>query len=258
MNIQHERISSYAARLNLTEIDILLPRLAEEAAAKELSYSDFLESVLAEEAGAADKRMRETMLRFAKFPYLKTLDEFDFSAKPSIDSRQIKELCSLSFIKERINVILLGPPGVGKTHLGISLGVKAAEAGYRVYFTSATDMLTRLKKGYGLGRLDEYMRVYLRSSLLIIDEMGYLPLERDEANLLFQVIAKRYERGSIILTSNKSYASWGEVVAGDNILAGAILDRLLHHSVTINIKGESYRLREKRKAGIIEQKEVNS
>ncbi len=256
MNLAYERIRTYANRLNLTQIEAILPRLAEEAVSKELSYSDFLESVLAEEASAADERMRRTLLRFAKFPYLKTLEDFDFAAQVSVDKRQVKELGSLKFIDEKSNIVLLGPPGVGKTHLSIALGIKAAESGYRVYFTSATDMLSRLKKGFSLGRLDEYLRTYLRCSLLIIDEIGYLPLDREEANLLFQIIAKRYEKGSIILTSNKSYGAWGEVVAGDNVLAGAILDRLLHHSATINIKGESYRLKDKRKAGILSSKEV--
>lgn len=258
MNLTHERIAAHAARLKLTQIEVCLPRLAEEAAARQLSYSDFLESVLAEEAHAADERMRRTLLRFARFPYLKTLEDFDFAAQPSVDKRQTQELANLTFVAEKSNIILLGPPGVGKTHLAIALGLKAAESGYRVYFTTATDMLVRLKKGFNLGRLDEYLRTYLRCSLLIIDEMGYLPLDRDEANLLFQVIAKRYERGSIILTSNKSYGAWGEVVAQDNVLAAAILDRLLHHSVTINIKGESYRLKDKRKAGVLSAKEVTS
>jgi DNA replication protein DnaC len=256
MNLTLERINTYAARLKLTEIETVLPRLAQEAASKELSYSEFLETVLAEEGRAADTRMRTTMIRFAKFPYLKTLEDFDFDSQPSVDRKQIQELSNLNFVAEKTNVILLGPPGVGKTHLSIALGVKATEAGYRVYFTTATDMLSRLKKGFSLGRLNEYLRAYLNCSLLIIDEVGYLSLEREEANLLFQVISKRYERGSIILTSNKSYGAWGEIVAGDNILAGAILDRLLHHSVTINIKGESYRLKEKRKAGVL-PKEVN-
>lgn len=258
MNLTHERIATYANRLNLTQIEAILPRLAEEATAKELSYSDFLESVLAEEACAADERMRRTLLRFARFPYLKTLEDFDFAAQPSVDKKQTQELSNLTFVTEKSNIILLGPPGVGKTHLAIALGLKAAESGYRVYFTTATDMLSRLKKGFSTGRFDEYLRTYLRCSVLIIDEMGYLPLDRDEANLLFQVIAKRYEKGSIILTSNKSYGAWGEVVAQDNVLAAAILDRLLHHSTTINIKGESYRLKDKRRAGILSQQEVMS
>lgn len=256
MNLTHERIAVYANRLNLSTIEAILPRLAEEAAVRQLSYSDFLESVLAEEAREADARMRRTLLRFAKFPYLKTLEDFDFAAQPSVDKRQIQELGNLSFVAEKSNIILLGPPGVGKTHISIGLGLKAAEAGYRVYFTTATDMLSRLKKGFSLGRFEDYLRTYLRCSVLVVDEVGYLPLERDEANLLFQVVAKRYEKGSIILTSNKSYGAWGEVVAHDNVLAGAILDRLLHHSTTINIKGESYRLKDKRKAGVLSQKEV--
>ena len=147
-------------------------------------------------------------------------------------------------------MIILGPPGVGKIHLAVAIGVAACQQGEYVYFITAEELIMSLKQGFAGGRLKERFRVYLKPKLLIIDELGYLPLERTSANLFFQLIAKRYEHGAIIITSNRSYVEWGEVF-GDNVIASAILDRLLHHSVTINIKGESYRLREKRKAGLL-------
>jgi len=251
MNLQMERIESYAKRLNLATIPETLASLAEEAAEKEMSYTDFLETILKEAARAADDRMKRTLLHFARFPYLKTIDGFDFSFQPSIDKKRILELATLRFLRNGENVIFLGPPGVGKTHLAVSLGLKAAEAGCRVYFTNVSDMVSRLTKAYADGKLEERMRVYLNARLLIVDEIGYLPLDRHTSSLFFQVICKRYEKGSIILTSNKSYGDWGEIFAGDTVIASAILDRLLHHSTTLNIKGESYRLREKKKAGLI-------
>jgi DNA replication protein DnaC len=195
--------------------------------------------------------MRATLLRFARFPFIKTIEGFDFSFQPSIDKKRIDELSALRFISSGENVLFLPPPGVGKTHLAVALGLKTAEAGFRVHFTTALDMVARLSKAFSDGRLEEKMKVYLSCRLLIIDEIGYLPLDRQGSSLFFQVICRRYERGSIILTSNKSYADWGEIFAGDTVIASAILDRLLHHSITVNIKGESYRLKEKKKAGLI-------
>ena len=167
-----------------------------------------------------------------------------------MDKKRIKELLTLRFIASGENVIILGPPGVGKTHLAIALGLAACHQGESVYFTTADELVSTLRKGLGENQLKERMRHYLRSRLLIIDELGYLPLERIDANLFFQLIARRYEQGALIMTSNRSYGEWGELF-GDNVIASAILDRLLHHSVTINIKGESYRLKEKRKAGLL-------
>lgn len=253
MNLQMERITSYCQKLNLTRTPELLDSLAEEAAQKELSYTDFTEKLLETEAGAAYERRTRTILRFARLPYTKTLEEFDFSFQPSVDKKKVLELATLRFLDSGQNIILLGPPGVGKTHLAVSLGLRVAQAGLRLHFTTATEMMFRLRAGLINNTFDKRLKLYLTPSLLIIDEIGYLPLDQEEASLFFQVISKRYEKGSMILTSNKSYGEWGEIMGGDTTIASAILDRLLHHSTTINIKGESYRLKEKKKAGVFQE-----
>ncbi len=180
-------------------------------------------------------------------PWVKTLEQFDFSFQPGIDQRVIRELVGLVFIERNENVILLGPLGVGKTHLAVALGIKAADAGHRVLFMTLDKLMVTLVKARQENRLERQLqqRSYVR--VLILDEIGYLPMTRDEANLFFRLLNRRYEKASIILTSNKSFTDWGEVF-GDHVLATAILDRLLHHSTTVNIKGESYRLKGKRKA----------
>lgn len=245
-----DQLRTTLGALNLTAIDARLEGLLESAAKKEPSYADFLLEVMNTEADARRQRYLKARLQLAHLPYVKTFEQFDFSFQPSIDERQIRELRTLRFVHEASNVILLGPPGVGKTHLAVSLAETAIQSGNGAYFMTAHDLVTDLGRAYREGRLDRRMRVYLAPKVLIIDEMGYLPLDDLGATIFFQLVSARYERGSIILTSNKSYSEWGSIF-GDPIIATAILDRLLHHSTTINIRGESYRLKERRKAGLI-------
>jgi DNA replication protein DnaC len=250
MSLVLETLRTRLATLGLATVDACLEAHLERAAKEETSYAQFLCDLLEEEVTARQDRVLSTRLRVAHLPYQKTLSQFDFSFQPSIDPRQIRELETLRFVAEASNVILLGPPGVGKTHLAIGLAIAAIRGGYSASFTTAQELGVELGKAAREGRLEERLRVYLRPKVLVVDEVGYLPLDRVGATIFFQLISARYERGSILLTSNKSYGDWGEIF-GELTLATAILDRLLHHSTTLNIRGESYRLKERRKAGLL-------
>jgi DNA replication protein DnaC len=245
-----ECIQTSLQSLGLKAIEARLENLLEQASKKEPSYADFLDELLACEVDARRTRYLRARLQLAHLPFVKNFDQFEFAFQPSIDERQIRELRTLRFIHEASNVIFLGPPGVGKTHLSVSLAEAAIQAGFGAYFMTAHDLVHDLGRAYREGRLDRRMRVYLAPKVLIIDEMGYLPLDDLGATIFFQLVSARYERGSIILTSNKSYGDWDSIF-GDQIIATAILDRLLHHSTTINIRGESYRLKDRRRAGLL-------
>ena len=249
-----ERIQTSLQSLGLKAIEARLESLLEQASKKESSYADFLDELLACEVDARRTRYLRARLQLAHLPFVKNFDQFEFAFQPSIDERQIRELRTLRFIHEASNVIFLGPPGVGKTHLSVSLAEAAIQAGFGAYFMTAHDLVHDLGRAYREGRLDRRMRVYLAPKVLIIDEMGYLPLDDLGATIFFQLVSARYERGSIILTSNKSYGDWDSIF-GDQIIATAILDRLLHHSTTINIRGESYRLKDRRRAGLLPRAE---
>jgi len=244
-----EQARSYLEQLGLAEAALVLESRLEAAAHKELAYAEFLADLLSVEWAARRERYLKTRTRLAHLPYNRTLEQFQFSFQPSIDERQVKELAALSFVSEAANVLFLGPPGVGKTHLAVALGIRAIEAGHAVYFVRAHDLIEDLRLAQAEHRLERRMRVYLAPKVLIIDEFGVWPYDRLAATALFTLVSARYERGSIILTSNKGFAEWGEVL-GDSVLATAILDRLLHHSHVLNIRGESYRLKEKRRAGV--------
>ena len=254
MSIQHERISELCRQLNLVETINHYRVQAQTAASNKDSYSDFLESILSQEYHAKQSRSRNLLSKMAGFPMIKTLDTFDFKFETGVPKAKIKELSNLTFIERNENIVLLGPSGVGKTHLAIALGYLATQANIKTRFISAADLMVQLDVAQQQGRYKEVIRrVVKHPRLLIIDEVGYLPMGREQANHFFQVIANRYEHGSVIVTSNLGFGQWDTTFANDKVLTAAMLDRLLHHSHVIQCRGESYRLREKRQAGLLGQ-----
>lgn len=250
MNLQHERIQGLCQTLKLDGVAVDWPHLAQQAAAKELSFGEFLEQLLVAERDLRAERTRATLLKLATLPAVKTLEQYDFGFASGAPRAQLQELALLTFIERAENIVMLGPSGVGKSHLAIALAYRAVMAGIKTRFITAADLMLQLAAAHHQGRLKAYFnRAILGPRLLVIDEIGYLPFGREEANLFFNVVAKRYERGSMILTSNLPFTQWAGTFADDQTLTAAMLDRLLHHAHIVQINGESYRLKDKRKAG---------
>ncbi len=227
------------ATLGLPATADTLDELLLDATRRKLSYGDFLGNLASLELAARAERRQAMLMRLAHFPQVKTLSAFDLAQLPDLDPTVVAELATLRFVRSRENCLILGPPGIGKSHLSIALGVEAASAGLKVYFTTLEQMIARLTRTGGSARS---MRVFTGCSFLIIDEVGYLPMGPAQAHLFFQVISQRYERGSVVITSNKGVGEWGDYLA-DPTLAAALLDRFLHHCHVLNLKGRSYRLK---------------
>ncbi len=242
----YERLQQSLASLDMSATALHLDRLSAQAAAENWSSLEFLDALTQTELAARTEQNIRRKLGQAHFPFYKTLDEFDFAFQPSVNERQIRDLATMRFVAHAENLLFLGPPGVGKTHLAVALGMCAILQGMSVLFYALPDLIQQLARDAKTDRLPQRLQALARPQLLILDEMGYFSLDKRSAHFLFQLVSRRYQRGSIILTSNKSYTEWGDIFS-DTVLAAALLDRLLHQSLTVNIRGASYRLKDKLK-----------
>ena len=235
-------IKEYCKILSLPQVALSYEKESENAAKAKLSYQEYLYKVLQNQVVVRVDNSINAKIKKAKFPFIKSIEEFDFSFQPQVEEKLLRELCNLNFLSESKNIIFIGPPGVGKTHLSVSIGLKAAQARKRVLFFTAEDLINELISAEMSRRLQEYIDSLSRIDLLIIDELGYLEIGKHAASMFFKLISKRYERTSTIVTSNKPFEEWGEIF-GDEVVATAILDRLLHHSYPFLIQGKSYRVK---------------